>query len=550
LEESYTRLLLRDPEGVVSRGLASHYGIGKDRLTDISAAYVQETQELEVAILALLRTYDRAQLTPEQQLSYDIYEWQLDDWVRGHAFAEHDFPVSFLITTSIPKQLLRFFEYFPITNAQDAQDYITCLSQVDDKFDQLIAGLQRREEAGVTPPGFLIPWYLGDLQEIAGGPARATPFYTILADGVDTLQLSAEDQAVLLAAAEAEIDASVLPAYGALVDYLQHLQAVAGDNVGAWQLPNGADYYAYTVRHFTTTDLSPAEIHEIGLRELERIHAEMRTVFDQLGYPQDESLTQLYNRVAQDGDFVQGNEVEAAFDSYVRGAEERVATVFDMAPQMEVIVVGGSEGNYYSRPAADGSRPGIFYARVTGSQPRYTLPTLAYHETVPGHHYQIALAMELPLPTFRKGASFLGYVEGWALYAERLAYELGFYDDDPYGNLGRMQAEAFRAARLVVDTGLHDQQWSFDQAVDFMVEQTGMPRRNVEGEIARYAMWPGQAVAYEIGLLKILELRQRAMDALGEQFDFRAFHNVLLSNGAVPLETLEQLVDEYIERGE
>jgi uncharacterized protein (DUF885 family) len=194
----------------------------------------------------------------------------------------------------------------------------------------------------------------------------------------------------------------------------------------------------------------------------------------------------------------------------------------------------------------DGSRPGIFYARVTDSQPRFSLPTLAYHETVPGHHYQIALALELPLPTFRKGSDFLGYVEGWALYAERLAYELDFYAGDPYGNLGRLQGEAFRAARLVVDTGLHARQWTFDQAVDYMVEQTGMPQAAIQGEVARYAMWPGQALAYEVGFLKILELRQRAMDALGDRFDFREFHNVLLRDGAVPLEILERIVDKYI----
>ncbi len=546
LEASYRRLLLRDPEAVVKAGLVGYYGASKDRLTDISEPYVRETQQLETAVLALLRSYDRAQLTAGQQLSYDIYEWYLDDRVRGHPYAYHDFPVSFLITTSIPKQLLEFFDYFPITSPQDVQDYITCLSQVDDKFDQLIAGLQRREQAGVTPPGFLIPWYLGELQQIARGPARSTPHYTGLAAKVEALGLSAQEQEDLLATARQEIEASVLPAYAALVSYLQHLQTVVSDDIGAWRLSDGAGYYAYTVRHFTTTEMTPEEIHELGKQELVRIRAEMRAIFDQLGYPQDEDLAQLYNRVARDGGMVSGSEVAAVFEGYIRDAEERTAAVFDMRPRAEVIVVAGQEGDYYSWPAVDGSRPGMFYARVSGSQPRYRLPSLTYHETVPGHHYQIALALELPLPSFRKGADFLGYVEGWALYAERLAHDLGFYADDPYGNLGRLQMEAFRAARLVVDTGIHAKQWSFGQAVDFMVENTGMQRQYVESEVARYAMWPGQALAYDVGFLKILELRQKAQDQLGGRFDFKEFHNVLLSNGAVPLDVLEHIVDDYI----
>jgi uncharacterized protein (DUF885 family) len=211
-----------------------------------------------------------------------------------------------------------------------------------------------------------------------------------------------------------------------------------------------------------------------------------------------------------------------------------------------VVVEAGPAGDYYNPPAIDGSRPGIFYAKVTGSKEKFAMPTLAYHETIPGHHFQIAIAQELSLPALRKDIGFTAYTEGWALYAERLVYELGFYRDDPYGNIGRLQAEAFRAARLVVDTGIHAKKWSYDQAVKFMVDNTGLPRRTVETEVARYVVWPGQATAYEIGMLKILELRQRAMDALGDNFDLKEFHRVVLGNGALPLEILEQVVDEWI----
>jgi len=547
LEESYRQLLLRDPEIVTQYGLAELYDTGKDRLTDISAAYIAETQPLQIATLEQLRSYDRAALTPEQQLSYDIYEWNLDDLVRGQPFAYHSFPVSFLITTSVPKQTLQFFvDLFPIASRQDAQDYVACLSQVDDKYGQLVDGLKQREQAGVIPPGFLIPWYLGDLQEMAATDARRTPFYTAFAGKVKALGLGAQDEQALLDAAEKEITDSVLPAYAALAEFVQHLQTVSADDVGAWRLPDGDAYYAYMVRHFTTTDMTPEQIHELGLRELERIHAEMRAAFDELDYPQDESLPDLYDRVARDAGFVSGSEAPALFESILKDAQERTATVFDLRPQADVIVIGGEEGNYYNPPAVDGSRPGMFYAVVSGSQPRYNLASLTYHETVPGHHYQIALSQELPLPTFRKGNDFTAYVEGWALYAERLAYELGFYEDDPYGNLGRLQYEAFRAARLVVDTGIHARKWDFDQAVDFMVENTGMPQDQVQGEIARYVMWPGQALAYSVGMLKLLEVRQKTQDALGDAFDFKEFHNVVLRNGAVPLAILERIVDDYI----
>ncbi|MBN2007204.1 MAG: DUF885 family protein [Anaerolineae bacterium] len=547
LEESYKQLLIRDPEVITQLGLAEFYNTGKDHLTDISAAYIAETQQLQIATLEQLRAYDRATLTPEQQLSYDIYEWNLDDLVRGHPYAYHSFPVSFLITTSVPKQTLQFLvDLFPIASRQDARDYVACLSQVDDKYSQLIDGLKQREQAGVIPPAFLIPWYLGDLQEIARSSARSTPYYTVFAEKVKALGLDAQDEQALLDAAEKEITNSVLPAYESLVAYMKHLQTVATDGIGAWRLPDGDAYYAYMVRHFTTTDMTPEQIHELGLHELERIHAEMRAAFDELGYPQDESLPDLYERVARDDGFVSGGEAPALFESIIKDAQERTSAMFDLRPQAEVIVIGGEEGNYYNPPAVDGSRPGMFYAVVSGSQPRYNLASLAYHETVPGHHHQIALSQELPLPTFRKGNDFLAYVEGWALYAERLAYELGFYEDDPYGNLGRLQYEAFRAARLVVDTGIHAQKWDFDRAVDFMVENTGMPQDQVQGEIARYVMWPGQALAYSVGMLKLLEVRQRAKDEFGDQFDFKEFHNVVLKNGAVPLSILEKIIDDYI----
>jgi uncharacterized protein (DUF885 family) len=549
LEASYKKLLLRDPETITQVGLNKTWGVGNDQLTDISDDTIRENQRLEAAILDLLRTYDRATLTREQRVSYDVYEWHLDDRTRGYPFMYDDYPASFLITTGINEQLVQFFtDIHPVTSKQDAQDYVTRLSQVDTKLDQLVDGLQRREKAGVVMPRFLVPWVLYGVGNIAESDARSTPFYTAFMAKVDAASgLSAEEKDALSQAAEKEIDDSVLPGFQALAQALEHQQSIATDEEGVWKFSDGAEYYAYTLRHHTTLDLTVDEIHELGLKELERIHAEMRVIFDELGYPQDADLPQLIGRVVEESGTYSGDEVAAAYETLIAAASEKASVAFDMHPKADVTVEAGPAGDYYNPPTIDGSRPGVFYAKVTGSKERFAMPTLAYHEAVPGHHFQIAMAQELPLPTLRKGIQFTAYVEGWALYAERLAYELGFYEGDPHGNIGRLQAEAFRAARLVVDTGIHGKKWSYDQAVDYLTENTGLPRQMVETEVARYIVWPGQATAYEIGMLKILEVRQKAMDALGDKFDLKEFHNVVLGNGSMPLEVLERVVDDWIE---
>jgi uncharacterized protein (DUF885 family) len=548
VEESYRRLLSRDPETVLELGLSQVYGTPTDQLTDISDGYIRQTQALESDVLSLLREYDRSALTPEQQLTYDIYAWYLGDKVDGHEFMYDDYPVNPSVL-SLHYDVIQFFtDLRPVTNLQDAQDYVTCLSQVNTKFEQLIDGLQRREENGVILPRFLIDWVLSDLNSIATSDARSTPYYTAFDTKVNALtNVSEGEKQSLLAAAEEAVNTAVIPAYQALVGYYEHLQTMATNDAGVWKFPNGEAYYSYALRHYTTTSMTADQIHELGLQELEQIHADMRTLFDQLGYPQDESLPELYTRVADDSGFYTGDEIVQGYEDIISYVDQNLGDAFDLRPSIGVIVVGGPTGGYYMPPAVDGSRPGMFYAQNTGIQPRFSMPSLAYHEAIPGHHFQIAIAQQLNLPSFRRGSDFTAYVEGWALYAERLTAELGFYANDPYGDLGRLQMAAFRAARLVVDTGIHAKQWTFDQAVDFMVENTGKTQYSVEGEVSRYISLPGQATAYYIGYLKILELRQRAMDALGDQFDLKEFHNVLLGSGAMPLDLLEQVMNSYIQ---
>jgi uncharacterized protein (DUF885 family) len=436
-----------------------------------------------------------------------------------------------------------------LETTDDANAYISRLSQVDQKMTQLVDGLNRRAESGVVLPKFLLAWVNQEINQIAVSEPTATPYYTTFAGKMKNITgVSEAKKGELLKAAEDAIKTSVLPGYQKLTACLNDQLKIATNDAGVWKFPNGETYYAYLLRHYTTTTLSADEIHEIGLTELDRIHAEMRRIFDRLGYPQNADLPSLFEKVANDSGMVPGSEMVSVFEGLISGADTRLSDAFDIRPKAKVIVVGADSGGYYVPPAVDGSRPGIFYATLRGSETKFNMPSLLYHETIPGHHYQIAIAQEANLPPLRRNMDFTGYVEGWALYAERLMFELGVYQDNPYGDLGRLQYEAFRAARLVVDTGIHVKKWDYDKALDFMIENTGLRRGNMEYEVSRYIAIPGQATAYDIGFIKILELRRKAQDSLGDKFDLKKFHNILLSNGAMPLEVLEKVVDNYIQQ--
>ena len=549
-EESWRELMLRNPEAILGEGLAGFYELQGVELTDISDAHIRETYQIYAALLEMLRTFDRDALSPEQQVSFDVYEWYLDDRLREQEFMYYDYPVTFFIT-AVHQDVIHFFtDLHPVASKQDAEDYVTRLGLVDTKFEQLLEGLRLREEAGVVPPKFALQWSLGGINGIAGSGATRTPFYTSFAEKVNALDLSAAEKQALQESAREAIDETVIPAFQSLADYVTDLQSNAPIDDGVWQFPNGEAYYAYILRHRTTTDMTPDEVYELGQQELERIHAEMRVIFDELGYPQDENLAELYDRVEKDGGYIEASQVFDTYTTLIEQAEQKLDAAFSVLPQADVIVVASPIKGMYVSGSYDGSRPGAFHAGPGDSaEPWYAMPTLAYHEAIPGHHFQIALAQEMDLPSFRKGMFFTSYAEGWALYAEQLAWELGWYDDDVYGNLGRLQHEAFRAARLVIDTGLHVEGWTFDQASAYLTENVGLePGDSIEPDhqIARYIVWPGQATTYKIGMIKMLELRQRAMDQLGERFDLQEFHNVVLLNGPMPLSVLERVVDDYI----
>jgi len=362
---------------------------------------------------------------------------------------------------------------------------------------------------------------------------------------------------------EVEIDTTVFRAYKNLIDYFEKLDEKATTDDGVWKLPNGEAYYRHQLKQSTTTNLNPEEVHQIGLSEVARIKSEMKNILLAEGYVDSTKtvgvIIQELNKV-RTFSFPNTDEGrQMVLDEYDRILSEisgGLDNAFDVRPKagLEVKRVPefkeeGSAGAYYNGPAMDDSRGGVFYANLRNvhESVKFGMKTLAYHEGIPGHHFQIAIQSELEgVPVFRTIGLFTAYVEGWALYSEQLAWELGLYDNDPFGNLGRLQAEMFRAVRLVVDTGIHYKKWTREEAIDYMVLNTGMTITEVTTEIERYIVWPGQACAYKIGMLKILELREKAKQELGNEFDLREFHNVVLKNGAVPLGILEEIVDSYI----
>ncbi len=563
-DESYKQLLLRYPERLTELGISEWFGLRNDQLNNLSDEYVRETQQLEAAILELLQTYDRSTLTPEQQISYDVYEWYLRDLVAGHEFMYYDYPMHhFLI--SYHDELIRLFtEYHPLTSKEDAEDYISRLSKVDIQIDQLIEGLTLREEAGVVPPTFILTmteYMLTDFlhsgsQDPSSIDGRLILLYTVFTKKIEEIDISEVEKEALREAALTEVQESVIPGYVRLRDYIEYLETVAPYSAGVWRFPKGDEYYAYMLRHETTTELTAEEIHQIGLAEVERIQKEMRAVFDELEYPSDGTLDDLVNRAIQEAGYISTytqtgkNEVIQAYEEILDEVSQKLDEVFDVRPKAELVVVGepsfGGGGGYYVSASLDGSRPGAFHTGVGGSMvPKYRMPTVAYHEAIPGHYFQVSIAQEMDLPLFRNDVIYNGYAEGWALYAEQLAWELGLYEDDPYGNIGRLHLELLRAVRLVADTGIHAKKWTRSEAKAYMKEALGTDRYS--DEVDRYIVLPAQATGYKVGMIKMLELRQKAMDELGEQFDMKEFHHVVLCNGGVPLTILEKVVQDYID---
>jgi uncharacterized protein (DUF885 family) len=565
-EKVFAEVVFDHPELLSMLGLVEQFGITSHngKLDDESPAHQRHEFDRWKRDLTQLHQYPLDRQSPSQKFSTRVLEWFLQLQVEGEKWQWHNYPVNqlFGVQNEFPSFMANTHR---LLNRKDCDYYLKRLDALPKKFDQLLDGLRVREEKQILPPRFVVEEVLKEMTDFVGKPASenilATSFKTRAAK---IAELSESQRADFQARVEAAITGKVYPAYQKLIDYFRGLLPKTTTDDGVWKLPDGDAYYAYKLRENTTTTFQPDEVHELGLREVARIEGEMRAILDANGFA-GRPIGDAMDKLARDPRFLYPNddkgrsEALARYTELIAQAQEHSSKeLFLTTPRTKIEVRRVPEfkestapGAYYEPPAMDGTRPGIFFAnlRDMNEVPKWSMPTLAYHEGVPGHHWQISTAWELKgVPQFRKVVPFTAYVEGWALYCEWLAKQVGWYENDPFGDLGRLRDELFRAVRLVVDTGIHAKRWTREQAIAYMREKTGMGQKEVKSEIERYIVAPGQACAYKVGMLKIQELRTRAEKELGAKFDQREFHDVMLKNGALPLEILEEQVDEYIQR--
>lgn len=535
----------------------------QDKLDDMSQIALDEEAALRQAWLnEMRRDFDIDRLDPQTRLSYKLFEVAQEDWLATHAVSQNDYVFQHMSGphSSLPSFLINFHK---INSEADARAYISRLNAFDDYLGQAEVRAQAQAEAGVLLPRFVYGKVSGPSENIiTGAPfsdGQDSPLLKDFKEKLSKANLGDALSSELILSAEEALRSSVEPAYRSLLNMFEAHAALTTDEDGAWKLPNAENYYATRLKHYTTTDLTADEIHEIGLREVERIQGQMQTIMDRVGF--EGTLQEFYEFLRTDPQFTYPNNDEGRAE-YIADATDiidqmkiRLDGLFLTRPKASMIVKrvepfreATAFGAFYDSPALDGSRPGTYYINLKdmADQPIFLQEALAYHEGIPGHHMQIAIAQELEgLPEFRTLGGHTAFIEGWALYAEDIPKEVGLYSN-PYKEFGQLGMEIFRAARLVVDTGIHSKKWTREEAVQYYLENISNPEGDVRAEIDRYIVWPGQATAYMIGKLKIIELRKRAEDALGFDFDIREFHDVVLTNGSVPLDILEANVNAYI----
>jgi uncharacterized protein (DUF885 family) len=534
-----------------------------DKWDDMSDAAAQAEIDNITLRIAQAKQFDTSQLNAQEQLSLEIYQQDIqrqlaNDAFRHHTYVMHQFRAAH---TFVPSFLINIHS---ISELSDADAYIQRLHGVKSMFNQVIDQLRIREKLGVYPP----KWAYDQMIQASHNVISGTPFTesatdsTIYADftqKITALGLSNAEQASYMSKLNTALTQSVQPAYEKLIAELMKQRLLSPEGDGVWRLPEGDKWYQNRLEWFTTTTLNAEEVHQIGIENVERIHTDMRGIMQQVNFTG--TLPEFFEFMRTDPQFYypdseQGREdYMADAKAYIDTMEAKIPEYFGLTPEARMVVKRveafreKSAGKaFYQSPAIDGSRPGIYYANLydMSAMPTYQMEALAYHEGIPGHHMQRAITQELKgIPDFQKYASFTAYTEGWGLYTEELGKDMGFYQD-PYSDFGRLAMELWRACRLVVDTGLHAKRWSREEAIEYLVDNTPNARYDAVKAIERYIAMPGQATAYMIGKLKIMDLRDKARTTLGDKFDIRGFHDEVLKDGPVPLSLLESKIDAWI----
>ncbi|PHQ28540.1 DUF885 domain-containing protein [Leeuwenhoekiella nanhaiensis] len=550
----------QSPQWQTDLGMKTNYG----QWDDISSK--QTSEELERAkerLKYLENEVDPEALDSATALSYELYKRNMQQIVDEYEYRFYNYPVNQMygLHAEVPAFLINKHR---IDSIADAEAYISRIKNVKPLFTELRNQLGIRESNLIVPPKFVLDHVL----EASNNLLKGRPFekssdqMPLLADfesKIDKLDIAKEEKERLMQEATAALVDSLQPAYTELIAFVDNQKQRATTDDGAWKFPRGDKFYQIALNRATTTSMTAEEIHELGLNEVARIHGEMKAIMEQTGF--EGTLQEFFEFMRNDERFYY-EDSDAGREAYMQKAKAiidqmrgRLDELFITKPEAEIVVKRvepfreKSAGKaFYNSPAPDGSRPGIYYANLYDikAMPKYQMQALAYHEGIPGHHMQLAIAQELDsLPKFRKFGGYTAYIEGWGLYCEYVPKEMGMYND-PYSDFGRLAMELWRACRLVVDTGIHDKKWTREEGIAYYKENTPNAESDCIKMVERHIVMPGQATAYKVGMNKILELRTKAEAELGEEFDIRKFHEVVLANGAVPLSVLEDLVIEYI----
>lgn len=560
-DEVFERDVAASPLRAMQLGRKTRY----DELDDVSEARHQADLEQTKADLARLkRDFPADKLSPNAAFYASLFRERAEDRIDDFRWRRHQYILTLVSGphTDLPVQLINQHK---VESKEDALAYIARLKQFSRYFAQVEERLGLADKAGILPPRYFFP----DLINVCRNQIKGRPFddgtdadaplFGDVKAKIEKLELPAADKAALVEQARAALLEGVGPAYKSLIKWLQGAAPRANPDHGAWRLPDGQAFYASCLKRWTSLPLTADYVHKTGLAEVKRIHGEIKEVMKKVDF--QGSLTDFFNFTRDDDRFYfpdseEGREAYLAqARQFVDAMKAKLDLVFHLKPKapMEVRAVEkfrekSTSSAFYNGPSPDGKRPGIYYVNLSNmrARPRFGLETLSYHEGIPGHHMQVAIAQELEgVPSFQKfGGGYSAYGEGWALYTERLGKEMGFFQD-PYSDYGRLVAELWRAVRLVVDSGMHAKRWDRQQAIDYFVTNTPMDRDGAAREIDRYIGWPGQATSYKIGMLKILELREAAKKRMGARFDIRQFHDVVLQNGRLPLTVLQERVEAW-----
>lgn len=559
LDAAFEEQVARSPQFQTALGRKNQY----DRLDIHTDEYRQQGLALAQRQLQQLRSqFDPERLSPAGKLSYRLFEEEIEQDVESFRWRWHGYPAS---TNSSPAGSIPIFliNQHKVDSVADAESYIARLREVERVMNEITANMRRQAQMGIVPPRFNFEPVRADARRVLSGAPFArgedTPIFADFKTKVGKLEIPEAEKQRLVAEAREALTGPFQRGYSSFLASWNSLEAQAAGNRGAWSLPEGEAFYENRLSQSTTTELTAGQIHQIGLQQVARIHGEMERIKNQVGFTG--TLQQFFAHIISSPEHKYPNSVQGR-EQYLADSRRYIDQVMQVSPQwfrrlpkapLEVRAVEEWRQEtapvaFYNRPSEDGSRPGIYYVNLADMTQVLKPQTeaIAYHEGAPGHHFQLALMQELTgIPKFRRFGGYGAYTEGWGLYAEGLGKEMGFYQD-PISELGMYSMQLWRAVRLVVDTGIHSKRWTREQAIRYFLDNALLSERDATKEVERYINWPGQATSYMIGRLKILELRDRARQALGDRFDIRDFHAVILENGAVPLDVLEELVDAYI----